>query len=162
MVTPCLEGTQQPTLNNIQRWVEDPQESPILWLCGMAGTGKTTVALTVANALYKGVPLTEGGHPPVNSFLGASFFFKQTDTSRNNIKTFFSTLAKSLTEIQELRPHIVSAIEKNLEIGTKAPQHQFQDLFIEPLSTLEKQQFTSIRLLVIVDALDECENEEVD
>lgn len=128
----------------------------------MAGTGKTTVALTVANALHKGVPFTEGGHPPFNSFLGASFFFKQTDTSRNNIKTFFSTLAKSLTEIQELRPHIVGAIEKNLEIGMKAPHHQFHDLFIKPLSTLEKQQFMSLRLLVIVDALDECENEEVD
>lgn len=161
---PCLEGTQRHILRTIQDWAESPTGEVIFWLHGMAGTGKTSIALTVANALNAKAPFAEGCGPLRCAFLGASFFFKQGDNTRDTTKMFFTTIARGLAKVfPNLRTEIASAVEKNLEIGTKAPQQQLDRLVFGPLSVLDKQTFIPARLVVVVDALDECENQrEVD
>ncbi|RSL99859.1 hypothetical protein CEP52_009488 [Fusarium oligoseptatum] len=154
---PCLPGTQQRILSEIQDWAESPNGEAIFWLHGMAGTGKTSVALTVANALNEREPFTAGGTPPSTAFLGASFFFKQGDATRNSTRGFFPTLARCLAEVfPDLKSHIVSAINDRLAIGTKAPPQQLRHLIVEPLSVLDDETFLPVRLVVVVDALDEC------
>ncbi|KAM5341480.1 hypothetical protein ACJ41O_014511 [Fusarium nematophilum] len=156
---PCLEGTQRRILSEIQHWAEDPQGQVIFWLHGMAGTGKTSVTLTVANALNSRQPFTHGAGALQTAFLGASFFFKQDDATRNSTRTFFSTLARCLAEVfPDLKSHIVGAINEKLAIGTKAPQQQLDHLVVRSLSTLDDQTFIPVRLIVVVDALDECVN----
>ncbi|KFY82137.1 hypothetical protein V500_10793 [Pseudogymnoascus sp. VKM F-4518 (FW-2643)] len=161
---PCLRGTRCDVLNRIQDWAESPTGEVIFWLHGMAGTGKTSVALTVATALNTRQPLTEGRQAPPSVFLGASFFFKQGDTTRNGTKAFFPTLARRLAQgFPDIGTQIAHAVGKNLEIGTKAPQQQLDGLIFKPLSVIDKQTFIAVRLMVIVDALDECiEQKEVD
>lgn len=123
----------------------------------MAGTGKTSVALTVANALNKKKAFTEGTNAPETAFLGASFFFKQGDATRNSTKAFFPTLARCLADVfLDFKSLIASAIKENLAIGTKAPPQQLEYLITRPLSSLDDQTFLPIRLVVVVDALDEC------
>lgn len=154
---PCLPGTQCRILSEIQDWAESPNGEAIFWLHGMAGTGKTSVALTVANALNEREPFTAGRAPPSTAFLGASFFFKQGDATRNSTRTFFPTLARCLAEVfPDLKSHIVSAINKRLAIGTKAPSQQLRHLIVEPLSVLDEETYLPVRLVVVVDALDEC------
>ncbi|KAJ4312919.1 hypothetical protein N0V84_009688 [Fusarium piperis] len=154
---PCLPGTQRRILNEIQDWAESPNGEAIFWLHGMAGTGKTSVALTVTNALNEREPFTAGGIPPSTAFLGASFFFKQDDATRNSTRSFFPTLARCLAEVfPDLKSHIVSAINERLAIGTKAPPQQLRHLIFEPLSILDGETFLPVRLVVVVDALDEC------
>ncbi|OBT63596.1 hypothetical protein VE03_07330 [Pseudogymnoascus sp. 23342-1-I1] len=161
---PCLRGTRRDVLNRIQDWVESPTGEVIFWLHGMAGTGKTSVALTVATALNTGRPFTEGRQPPRSVFLGASFFFKQGDTTRNGTKTFFPTLARRLAQgFPDIGVQIAYAVEKNLEIGTKAPQQQLDGLIFKPLSVIDTETFIPVRLVIVVDALDECiDQKEVD
>ncbi|KAH7242544.1 hypothetical protein BKA59DRAFT_481002 [Fusarium tricinctum] len=154
---PCLEGTQQTILAEIQEWAEDPTGEMIFWLHGLAGTGKSTIALTVADALKQRRPFTTGIDPPERAFLGASFFFKQGDASRNHIQTFFTTLAMCLAEVfLDFKSLIARAIDKNLTIGTKAPQEQLENLIAKPFSTLNEQSLVALRLVIVVDALDEC------
>lgn len=154
---PCLPGTQSRILSEIQDWAENPNGEAIFWLHGMAGTGKTSVALTVANALNEREPFTAGRTPPSTAFLGASFFFKQGDATRNHTRTFFPTLARCLAEVfPDLKSHIVSSINERLAIGTKAPSQQLRHLIVEPLSVLDQETYLPIRLVVVVDALDEC------
>ncbi|KAF9645955.1 hypothetical protein BDM02DRAFT_3189254 [Thelephora ganbajun] len=43
----CLRGTRETVLNGIESWVRDFKKSPIFWLNGLAGTGKSTIAQTV-------------------------------------------------------------------------------------------------------------------
>ncbi|KAB5522880.1 hypothetical protein GE09DRAFT_1154464 [Coniochaeta sp. 2T2.1] len=161
---PCLNGTRRDVLNRIQDWAENPTGEAIFWLHGMAGTGKTSVALTVSTALNARQPFTEGRQPPRSAFLGASFFFKQGDTTRNGTKTFFPTLARRLAQgFPDLGTQIADAVAKNLEIGTKAPQQQLDCLVFRPLSVVDEKTFIPVRLVVVVDALDECiEQKEVD
>lgn len=159
----CIEGTQRGILHDIQEWAESPTAELIFWLYGMAGTGKTSVALTVANALKARENVADDNQPR-SAFLGASFFFKQGDVTRNSTKSFFPTIARRLAqEFPDLKVHIADAIDSNLEIGTKGPLQQLTELIVRPLSALDEQTFLPIRLIVIVDALHECvKQEEVD
>lgn len=160
----CLRGTQLGILNDIQDWLEDPAGEVIFWLHGMAGTGKTSISLTAAHALHNRQPLAEGREQARDAFLGATFFFKQGDATRNSTKTFFSTIARRLAqEFPDLREHITDAVKNNLEIGSKGPQQQLQDLIIRPLLMLNEDIFMQIQLVIAIDALDECvEEKEVD
>ncbi|KAI1457972.1 hypothetical protein F4805DRAFT_152247 [Annulohypoxylon moriforme] len=155
---PCLRGTQRRILNDIRDWVEDPEGELIFWLRGMAGTGKTSVALTVAEALSNGEPFTDEGRPPRNAFFGASFFFQQGDTTRNSTRNLFPTIARYLAAtLPDLKPYIIYSIKEHLGIESKSAQQQLDHLIIKPLLMLGKQMFPSTRLVVIIDALDECE-----
>src|SRR6266536_2884799 len=59
----CLPETRVQLLRQIEAWSEMPNGPCIFWLKGMAGTGKSTIARTIANRLAK------------QRRLGASFIF---------------------------------------------------------------------------------------
>ncbi|KAK3994352.1 hypothetical protein QBC44DRAFT_43713 [Cladorrhinum sp. PSN332] len=157
---PCLKGTQVEILDDIQRWMETPGGEPVFWLSGMAGTGKTSISVTVCEALSKRQPLSGGDQqPPRGIYLGASFFFKQGDVTRNSTKAIFPTIARRLAQsCPELKSLIAEAVKNNLEIGTKGQSQQFRDLILNPLLKLDQQAYVPLRLVVVVDALDECIN----
>ena len=54
------------------------------------------------------------------------------------------------------KPLVAQAIDDNLTIATKDPQQQMQHLLAETLSILDRKAILPIRLIVAVDALDEC------
>lgn len=130
----------------------------------MAGTRKTSISLTVADALNTGQPFTDSLDPPHDTFLGASFFFKQGDTTRNSTKNFFTTIARRLAQVfADFVPLAADAVSSNWAIGSKAPQQQLSELIVKPLSILDIYTFLPIRLVIVVDALNECINkQEVD
>ena len=44
----CLRDTRETVLNEIELWIKDFSKSPIFWLNGLAGTGKSTIAQTIS------------------------------------------------------------------------------------------------------------------
>ena len=58
----CLKGTRETVLDEIESWAKDPEQSPVFWLNGLAGTGKSTIAQTASERIF------------ANGQLGASFF----------------------------------------------------------------------------------------
>ncbi|OAA81575.1 hypothetical protein LEL_01120 [Akanthomyces lecanii RCEF 1005] len=80
----CLANTRVELLEEIQNWAADSSAEPILWLNGMAGTGKSTISRTIAESFA------------AQGRLGASFFFKRGETDRGTIAKFFPTLAADL------------------------------------------------------------------
>jgi len=48
----CLRGTRESVLNEIGLWIKDFSKSPVFWLNGLAGTGKSTIAQTVAERVF--------------------------------------------------------------------------------------------------------------
>ncbi|CCA77125.1 hypothetical protein PIIN_11108, partial [Serendipita indica DSM 11827] len=50
----CLTGTREAVLQTIYRWAGDiTSDKPIFWLCDIAGSGKSTVAMSAADAWKK-------------------------------------------------------------------------------------------------------------
>ncbi|KAG5808847.1 hypothetical protein H9Q74_003885 [Fusarium xylarioides] len=169
----CMPGTQREILRKIQKWTDNPDGEMILWLQGMAGTGKTSIALTVASSLEKrvpfftdkekSVPLTDKEEEPSAAFLGASFFFSQRVDTRNSTVEFFRTIAWCLADaLPDVGICIAKAIKDNPGIHTKAPQQQLQKLILDPLQLLDQKIFVPLQLVVVIDALDECKNEDAE
>ena len=114
----------------------------------MAGTGKSTIARTIARKYHE-----EGR-------LGASFFFSRGGGDLGSARKVFTTLARQLAELSpDLEGYICEAISKNSNIGNLGLRDQWEKLIHQPLSKVEVGLFPKPMILVI-DALDECDGEE--
>jgi hypothetical protein len=90
--------------------------------------------------------------------LAGSFFFSRAVADHRNAQRFFPTIAYQLSvSVPSLKPFILGAIENDLSIPTKALRHQLRKLIIDPL--LQLPQPLSPPMIVVVDALDECEDQ---
>ncbi|KAJ4205012.1 hypothetical protein NW759_014678 [Fusarium solani] len=155
----CLEGTQIETLNTIQSWVEDPDAPFVFWLHGLAGTGKSSIALTVAQRLHQRKPFATSEPPHSSLLLGASWFFNNNDKSRSSGTNLVTTVARCLASgVPRLRSHISKAIQDNLNVDNKSPSEQLHLLVRDPLLSLDEELFSPTRFLIVIDALDECSN----
>ncbi|OTB04743.1 hypothetical protein M426DRAFT_261726 [Hypoxylon sp. CI-4A] len=159
----CIPGTRSDILNNIQAWIETPEGKPIMWLHGMAGTGKSTISLTIATALSKRIPFADGLPPSDGTLVGGTFFFSQTDTERNRAKVLFTTLAHHLAhQLLGVESKIARAIKRNASpnIGARSLETQWDELILGPLKEFDKESLSHVRIVFIIDALDECQKEE--
>jgi hypothetical protein len=114
----------------------------------MAGTGKSTISRTIAQSFAD-----EGQ-------LGASFFFKRGEGDRGNATKFFTTItAQLIVKVPALTPHVRKAIDIDPAISGKAMKEQFEKLILQPFSETKHISPQISRLVIVVDALDECERE---
>ena len=112
----------------------------------MAGTGKSTIARTVAHKFSE------------QERLGASFFFSRDSGDINQAGKFFASIAVQLANISDvLSRYICEAIQRQRDIANKGLRDQWKRLVYEPLSRMETQSLAS-PLLLVIDALDECDN----
>ncbi|KAF8756027.1 WD40 repeat-like protein [Rhizoctonia solani] len=126
----CTPGTRKPQIDLLLEWAHTPDAGKTCWMNGMAGTGKTTIAYSVCSGLEKA------------SQLGASFFCSRV------IPEFSLPFRCALAKVLELDP----------DTHTRALRIQYQKLLVDPLT--EVRGSLPMDLIVVIDALDECENED--
>jgi hypothetical protein len=120
----------------------------MFWLNGMAGTGKSTISRTVAQSFAD------------DGKLGASFFFKRGEGERGNASRFFTTIAAQLVRtVSAIIPYLSKAIDADPGISGKVMKEQFENLIFQPLSEVGRISGTTVKLVIVIDALDECERE---
>jgi len=112
-------------------------------LNGLAGTGKSTIAKTIAERLF------------ADELLGASFFCSRDSEDRRNLHLIFPTLATQLARKDiGFRKILVPLIRSNPQIAYESLYDQMNKLIVQLLKE------SSISTVIIIDALDECEDEE--
>lgn len=142
----CLPGTRTEILDQITKWVDDPTGRSIFWLCGKAGTGKSTISRTVAYSLEE------------RDRLGASFFFKRGEGDRGTAKRFFPTIVRQLLDkIPEASPSVARQLDADSFLCNGRLQEQFDKLLVEPFKDLTLHRSRGQQFIILVDALDECE-----
>jgi len=142
----CLPDTRVELRRTIMDWFEDPNGECIFWLNGMAGTGKSTISRTVAWDLAE------------KKRLAASFFFSRGRGDISHAGQFFTTIAAQLTRsLPVLRPLISKAIEEHFDILKQGLSEQWKHLILDPLKKAPAQ---LIQLVVVIDALDECDSKD--
>ncbi|KAL5596937.1 uncharacterized protein BROUX77_006885 [Berkeleyomyces rouxiae] len=145
----CQPGTRVKILGDIRQWANDPSAKSLFWLNGMAGTGKSTISRTICNDFAK------------SNQLGASFFFKRGEGDRGNLSRFVTTIASQLAQkYGETAKHIKLAIDDDMHISTKAIREQFEKLILEPLKKTFLEAKKIVSLVLVLDALDECDRYE--
>lgn len=141
----CIPNTRVKLLDLLMTW-SDSSEECIYWLRGMAGTGKSTIARTIASQIFD------------QKRLGASFFFSRGQGDLGHAGKFFGTLAYQLAMVSPiLKRFICDAIAKQDDISHKSFSNQWKELIIGPLSKMDKG---ISHLVFVIDALDECESED--
>lgn len=143
----CLEGTRVELLRSLQQWAADWDVLQLHWLNGHAGGGKSTIARSFARLLFS------------NGDLGASFFCSRDSQHRSDVKMIFPTIAFQLARSRndaspEFRAAIVRTLKANPDVASLSLQQQLQELILEPVTK------SGMKTVVIIDALDECKDEE--
>ena len=77
----CLPDTRVDLLQEIHDWADGQDEQRIFWLNGLAGTGKSTIACTVAQRYFD------------QRRLGASFFFSRGGGDVSHAGKFVASIA---------------------------------------------------------------------
>jgi Mrp family chromosome partitioning ATPase len=116
----CLDGTRTEELRRINDWIHAENDRRIYLLTGLAGTGKTTITLSVALlAEAEGV-------------LGASFFCSRDSDDRSNISIIFPTIAMLLSQHSpQFCSQLVVAVKEYPDVGHALPDEQLKRLIVE-------------------------------
>lgn len=113
----------------------------------MAGTGKSTIAHTVAYQYFK------------QRRLAASFFFSRGGGDVGNARKFVTTIAVQLaSHIPPVQRHICNVLTEHSTITSQSLADQWRLLVLGPLLKLDGTD-TFQSYIVVIDALDECEGE---
>jgi hypothetical protein len=141
----CLLNTRVDLLREIYEWADGSDERCIFWLSGLAGTGKSTIARTVARRYFD------------KQLLAASFFFSRGGGDVSHAGMFVTSIAVQLAHnVPALRHHIHNAVAERGDIAQQSLRDQWQHLVCRPLSKLQEPAV----LVLVVDALDECDDDD--
>ena len=139
----CLRGTRKEVLLEIEHWLIGQPTQHVFWLNGLAGTGKSTIAQTFAETAF------------ADGRLGASFFCSRDFEDRSNLQAIFPTLAFQLAfQYPAFQKKLLPVLKARPDIGRESLCSQMEWLIVGPLKA------TQIPTLIIIDALDECKDEE--
>ncbi|KAK7471190.1 hypothetical protein VKT23_002600 [Stygiomarasmius scandens] len=126
-------------------------QTPIHWLYGPAGAGKSAIAQTLSEC-FDG---SSGGQ-----CLAASFFFSRSSPARNNPRFLFTTIAYCLAVWggdPDLRVAIDKAVQTQHSVLAASIEIQFRELLVIPLQKLSQESWEKLPKVVVIDGLDECQ-----
>ncbi|RXW17729.1 hypothetical protein EST38_g8132 [Candolleomyces aberdarensis] len=156
----CHPETRVAVQDEVFTWIlhgdgeENEGPKKLLWLTGPAGTGKTAIMGSIADACY-----TKG-------MLACGFFFSSFagSTNRRTKKCLVATLAYQLVQhdaLPEVGERILSSVERNPAIFERQLKVQLDELLLQPFREsrkgLDAQSWPKV---IIIDGLDECEAEQ--
>ncbi|KAF7332962.1 YVTN repeat-like/Quino protein amine dehydrogenase [Mycena venus] len=138
--TTCLSGTRSKVISELTQWGLLSADK-ILWIHAHAGSGKSTLSTTIANVFES------------HGRLGSFVFFDRGVEERSEPSGMIRTIAYQLCRQREdIADKIRYCVENQPRISEMTLDVQFQRLLVEPLTTIDIQQ----RVIIIIDALDEC------
>ena len=150
----CTHGTRERQLNDIITWAKGSSSETIYWLFGPAGSGKTTIAYTIARCF-------ELAAPEDTIVLGANFFasqqFEETRFATRVIRTIVYHLALRCKAFADALTHSgkFDTINQNVRA-------QLDGLLIGPWQKSESARLINSstpppQYLIVIDALNEIE-----
>lgn len=147
---PCISGTRVQILDKFRNWVTIActqttlLTSQVFWIHGLAGTGKTSIAFSIVEEYKK------------TGQLAANFFCSRDDPECSDPGMVFPTLASQLCSFfPPLREPVAAVLQNDPTIVDASPARQLEELIVRPL---EKVKASLPIFIVVLDAVDECED----
>ena len=141
----CLEGTRREILNEITDWINRTEDNTprIFWLHGSAGTGKSSIAHTIADRFKK------------LERLGSCYCFDRNKLADQRDKRIFATIARDLADWDShIRNTLVDVIRRDASLkNTTDIAQQWKEMILKPARKLSEGMVGPI--VIIIDALDE-------
>ncbi|KIK58995.1 hypothetical protein GYMLUDRAFT_245767 [Collybiopsis luxurians FD-317 M1] len=145
---PCIEGTRVEILAEIEAWACNPNGPSGYWICGMAGTGKSTIAKSMCLILQE------------KHSLAGSFFCSRQIPECRDYRFIIPTLAFQLAQYSlEFNGHFRKLLAEDPDIITKSPYIQVLELLVNPwVASIQTRTMQSYTPVFVLDALDECDD----
>ena len=144
----CLWNTRRNVIDDVFKWISDDSNKAkkVLWVYGLARTGKSTLSTTIAQIMRK------------RHRLGAFFFFNR-DIPQRTSGTLIRTLAYQLAVFDNRFSEAISQVVANYDNIAGMPlAFQFDNLL--SANALKSVKWPGRPIFLIIDALDECGSEE--
>ena len=134
-------------LSMIETWAHGPGLERILWLNGVAGSGKTAILHTIAQKLRDA------------GLLASAFFFSRDTAARNTPHTLFATIARDLANLHPgIAADIAEALEAEPALASASLSRQFDAFILGPSRRLPTNQ----PVVLVIDGLDESISSDLD
>ncbi|TFK38077.1 hypothetical protein BDQ12DRAFT_666303 [Crucibulum laeve] len=146
-VARCHPGTRLKVITEIEKWIKDSNDCPILWLNGPAGTGKSAISQTIAECYAS------------QKQVAASFFFFRGSGRRSTIQHLISTLAYQVSMFDPAaKSMLIDTMSNEPNLHEQALHYQLNKLLINPIRATRLEWS---KIIIIIDALDECDDKEL-
>lgn len=145
--SPCLPKTRSDVIKSITEWIADQSDDQkrVLWLYGLAGSGKSTLSTTIARTMRD------------LRRLGAFFYFDR-DIPERNATTLIRTLAYQLALFDaQIGVQVSQIVEDHPNIAGMPLDFQFANLLTA--KALGSVKWSGGPIVLVIDALDECGSE---
>lgn len=145
-----MARTRQEILREIGDWAISPSNhQTLLWLHGPAGSGKSSIAASLADHLHH------------RKHLAASFFCKQNSSvpSLSDPCCVMSSLIHQFAMFcKPFGKLVVQALQNDRDLANAPVDLQFDDLLVKPLQQLSESYFMapSCPFVMVIDGLDQC------
>ncbi|RDB19739.1 hypothetical protein Hypma_013220 [Hypsizygus marmoreus] len=139
----CLPNTRLAIINEIVEWATSSTDShKIYWLSGVAGSGKSAIAHSVAERLDD------------QKCLGSFYAFDATNQVDRTPQHLFSTISRDLADFSsEWETALRNVIKGNTSLRSDPSiGRQFKNFLLKPSESL----IMVGPILLVIDALDEC------
>ena len=140
----CLEGTRIEILDEIIAWIHNTDDNTrVFWLHGNAGTGKSSIAHTIAYRFKK------------LGRLGSCYCLNRNEIAEQRDKNIFTTIARDLGDRDaQMRRELVAAVHLDTSLkNTTDILQQWKELIMKPAQKLSEAMVGPI--VIVIDALDE-------
>ncbi|TFK25113.1 hypothetical protein FA15DRAFT_640025 [Coprinopsis marcescibilis] len=150
----CMEGTRVKLQEDFLGWLDgshpSSSETDRFWMTGAAGSGKSSIAQSVAEACAE------------KGILAATFFFSFRSQETNNYTRFIPTIAYQMAlSIPSATEFIATAMAKDLAVVKRSLKAQLDALIIQPLAQARQKNPGELwPHVIIIDGLDEVKDEE--
>ncbi|THU88525.1 WD40 repeat-like protein [Dendrothele bispora CBS 962.96] len=134
---------------SIRLWIGCITLPPLgYWMCGMAGTGKSTIAKTLCSEFEE------------QQLLAGSFFCSQQIPECREYDYIIPTIAYQLAYYSRtFGETLQKVLEEDPRIADNGPSVQVKKLLVQPWEAVMKtKRFEGCLPVIVIDALDECEN----
>ena len=147
----CTDGTRVKILDEIIKWANDRSwDSPrVFWLTGRAGSGKTTIAYTIAKRFE------EGGNDNQRTVLGGNFLCSRQFQETQAHTRILPTIAYQLAHKCESYANALHVADK-FDTVNHDVSSQMKGLIVGPWQLSEATRHPDLPpYLIVIDALDE-------
>jgi len=145
----CMQGTRVQFLEQIVKLLTARTGPHIAWVAGMAGTGKTSIALTLCRILSD-----------ENSvYVGGSFFCSRSTgtVERTDVQRIIPTLATIFArQLPDYAKYLAKQVAEEPDIAHRSVRSQVNRLLALPLADFGR---ADGQIVFVVDALDECSDQ---
>jgi hypothetical protein len=152
----CMQDTRASLIEKLISFaVSEDTSQRLFLLSGIAGSGKSSVATSVAKLLYQR-----------NCLLGSFFFQTDSEKMRMPANLLHMVSYSMAMRHESYKKALVEALAEDTMIEDQGPSIQFETLIRKPLCELLKTSSTSLshppnpsyRRAIVIDALDECDD----